>query len=222
MLFQFIYICTNYFCYMDFKILPKNNWWFNRQNRDFAQNNVYRGDRKGWKADFSKRTGWKICPTSAFWNDGRKPEYGGAGMDTVSYVLAMEEISKVDASTAVVMSVNNSLVLLRLAGIWHRRTKAEIPDAIGAGQKRMVSFTSAPLCWASPKPVAMPPTQRTIAEDKGDHYLFNGTKNWITNGGTACVFSNKQTDAPKGNRGINTLIVEKNWRELQWPKRRIN
>ena len=132
------------------------------------------------------------------------PEYGGGGMDTISYVLAMEEISKIDASASVVMSVNNSLVCwgLEAFGTEEQKQKYLMPLAKG---EIIGAF-----CLSEPEAGSDATSQRTTAEDKGDHYLLNGTKNWITNGNTASVYLvMAQTDVSKGHRGINTLIVEK-------------
>lgn len=132
------------------------------------------------------------------------PKYGGGGMDTISYVLAMEEISKVDASSSVVMSVNNSLVCwgLEQFGTEEQKQKYLVPLAKG---EIIGAF-----CLSEPEAGSDATSQRTTAIDKGDHYLLNGTKNWITNGGTASVYLvMAQTDVEKGHRGINCLIVEK-------------
>lgn len=132
------------------------------------------------------------------------PKYGGGGMDAVSYVLAMEEISKVDASASVVMSVNNSLVCwgLEQFGSEEQKQKYLVPLAKG---EIIGAF-----CLSEPEAGSDATSQRTTAIDKGDHYLLNGTKNWITNGGTASVYLvMAQTDVEKGHRGINCLIVEK-------------
>ena len=131
-------------------------------------------------------------------------KYGGAGMDTISYVLAMEELSKVDASASVVVSVNNSLVCwgLEKYGTEEQKLKYLTPlakgDIIGA------------FCLSEPEAGSDATSQQTTAIDMGDHYLLNGTKNWITNGNTASVYLViAQTNAEKGHRGINALIVEK-------------
>lgn len=132
------------------------------------------------------------------------PKYGGGGMDTISYVLAMEEISKIDASASVVMSVNNSLVCWGLEnfGTEEQKQKYLVPLAKG---EIIGAF-----CLSEPEAGSDATSQRTTAVDKGDHYLLNGTKNWITNGGTASVYLvMAQTDVEKGHRGINCLIVEK-------------
>ena len=132
------------------------------------------------------------------------PEYGGGGMDTVSYVLAMEEICKVDASCGVVMSVNNSLVCwgLEKYGTEEQKQKYLIPLAKG---EIIGAF-----CLSEPEAGSDATHQRTTAEDKGDHYLLNGTKNWITNGNSASVYIvYAQTDKEKRHHGINAFIVEK-------------
>jgi len=140
-----------------------------------------------------------------------KPEYGGAGMDTVSYVLAMEEISKVDASVSVCMSVNNSLVSWGLEAYGNEEQKQKYLVPLAQGKKDNELYIGAFLL-SEPEAGSDATSQRTTAEDKGDHYLLNGTKNWITNGNSASVYLvMAQTDASKGPQGINALIVEKNW-----------
>jgi alkylation response protein AidB-like acyl-CoA dehydrogenase len=132
------------------------------------------------------------------------PEYGGGGMDTVSYVLAMEEISKVDASCSVVMSVNNSLVCWGLEAFGNEEQKGKYLVPLAKGE------VIGAFCLSEPEAGSDATSQRTTAIDMGDHYLLNGTKNWITNGGTASIYLvMAQTDAGKGHKGINTLIVEK-------------
>lgn len=139
------------------------------------------------------------------------PDYGGAGLDTVSYVLAIEEISKVDASTSVCMSVNNSLVCWGLEAYGSEEQKQKYLTPLAQGKKDGELYIGAFLL-SEPEAGSDATSQRTIAEDKGDHYLLNGTKNWITNGGTASVYlAIAQTDVSKGSRGINVFIVEKNW-----------
>lgn len=132
------------------------------------------------------------------------PKYGGAGMDTISYVLAMEELSKVDASASVVVSVNNSLVCwgLEKYGTEEQKQKYLVPLAKG---EIIGAF-----CLSEPEAGSDATSQQTTAVDMGDHYLLNGTKNWITNGNTASVYLViAQTNPEKGHRGINALIVEK-------------
>ena len=132
------------------------------------------------------------------------PKYGGSGMDTVSYVLAMEEISKIDASASVCMSVNNSLVCYGLQEFGTEAQKEKYLVPLASGEK-IGAF-----CLSEPEAGSDATSQRTTAVDMGDHYLLNGTKNWITNGGSASTYLViAQTDPEKGHRGINALIVER-------------
>jgi len=133
------------------------------------------------------------------------PKYGGSGMDAVSYVLAMEEISKVDASASVVMSVNNSLVCwgLETYGTEEQKQKYLVPLATG---EKIGAFL-----LSEPEAGSDATSQHTTAEDKGDHYVVNGIKNWITNGNSASTYLViAQTDPAKKHKGINALIVDKN------------
>jgi alkylation response protein AidB-like acyl-CoA dehydrogenase len=140
-----------------------------------------------------------------------EPKYGGAGMDTVSYVLAMEEISKVDASTSVCMSVNNSLVCWGLNTFGNEEQKQKYLTPLAQGKKEGELYLGAFLL-SEPEAGSDATSQKTTAEDKGDHYLINGTKNWITNGSTASVYLViAQTDPEKKSKGINAFIIEKNW-----------
>jgi alkylation response protein AidB-like acyl-CoA dehydrogenase len=132
------------------------------------------------------------------------PKYGGAGMDTVSYVLAMEEISKVDASCSVVMSVNNSLVCWGLETFGTEAQKEKYLRPLASGE------IIGAFCLSEPEAGSDATSQSTTAIDKGDHYLLNGTKNWITNGSSASVYLViAQTDVEKKHKGINAFIVEK-------------
>lgn len=132
------------------------------------------------------------------------PEYGGSGLDTLSYVLAMEEISKVDASTSVIMSVNNSLVCWGLEKYGNQDQKEKYLKPLASG-KKIGAF-----CLSEPEAGSDATSQKTTAIDQGDHYLLNGTKNWITNGSSASTYLvMAQTDVAKGHKGINTFIVEK-------------
>ena len=132
------------------------------------------------------------------------PEYGGGGMDTVSYVLAMEEISKIDASASVVMSVNNSLVCWGLEKFGNEEQKQKYLKPLATGE------IIGAFCLSEPEAGSDATSQKTTAKDMGDHYLLNGTKNWITNGNNASVYLViAQTDVEKGHRGINALIIEK-------------
>ncbi len=172
--------------------------------RDFAQNVllpgvIERDDNQKFPAEEIKQLG-----QLGFLGMMTSPEYGGGGMDTVSYVLAMEEISKVDASASVVMSVNNSLVCwgLEKYGTEEQKQKYLVPlakgEVIGA------------FCLSEPEAGSDATSQSTTAEDKGDYYLLNGTKNWITNGSTSKYYIViAQTHPEKRHHGINAFIVEK-------------
>ncbi len=132
------------------------------------------------------------------------PEYNGGGMDTVSYVLALEEIAKVDASAAIIMSVNNSLVCWGLEKYGTPEQKEKYLSRVASGQ------ISGAFCLSEPEAGSDASSQHTTAILQGDHYLLNGTKNWITNGGTAGVYLViAQSDSSKKHKGINCLIVER-------------
>jgi alkylation response protein AidB-like acyl-CoA dehydrogenase len=132
------------------------------------------------------------------------PQYGGSGMDTLSYAIAMEEISKVDASTSVCMSVNNSLVCYGIQAYGNEEQKEKFLKPLASGEK-IGAF-----CLSEPEAGSDATSQRTTAVDMGDYYLLNGTKNWITNGSTASTYIViAQTDPEKGHKGINALIVER-------------
>ena len=132
------------------------------------------------------------------------PEYGGSGMDAVSYVLVMEELSKIDASVSVVVSVNNSLVCYGLEKYGNQFQKEKYLVPLAKGEK-IGAF-----CLSEPEAGSDATSQKTTAIDMGDHYLLNGVKNWITNGNSASIYLViAQTDAAKRHKGINALIVEK-------------
>jgi alkylation response protein AidB-like acyl-CoA dehydrogenase len=132
------------------------------------------------------------------------PKYNGGGMDTISYVLAMEEISKIDASASVCMSVNNSLVCWGLETFGTEAQKEKYLKPLASGT------VHGAFCLSEPEAGSDATSQRTTAEDHGDHYVVNGTKNWITNGNTASVYIViAQTHPEKKHKGINALIVEK-------------
>ncbi len=184
--------------------LSEEHLMIQKAARDFAQNDclpgvIERDDQQKFPKEQIKKMG-----ELGFLGMMVSPKYGGGGMDTISYVLAMEEISKVDASCSVVMSVNNSLVCwgIETFGNEEQKQKYLVPmakgDVIGA------------FCLSEPEAGSDATSQRTTAIDKGDHYLLNGTKNWITNGNSATYYLvMAQTDAAKGHKGINCLIVEK-------------
>lgn len=137
--------------------------------------------------------------------------YGGAGLDTVSYVLAMEEISKIDASVSVSMSVNNSLVCWGLEKFGSEDQKVKYLTPLAQGKKDGELYIGAFLL-SEPEAGSDATSQHTSAIDKGDHYILNGVKNWITNGNSASVYLvMAQTDVAKGSHGINAFIVEKKW-----------
>ena len=132
------------------------------------------------------------------------PKYGGSGMDAISYVLIMEELSKIDASASVIVSVNNSLVCYGLEAYGSEEQKQKYLTKLATGE--MVGA----FCLSEPEAGSDATSQATTAIDKGDHYVLNGTKNWITNGGRSDVYLViAQTDREKGHRGINAFIVEK-------------
>lgn len=179
--------------------------------RDFAQNECLPGViERDDKQKFPREQIMKLADLG-FLGMMVKPEYGGAGMDTISYVLAMEEISKIDASVSVCMSVNNSLVCYGLQEFGTEEQKQKYLVPLAQGKKDGELYIGAFLL-SEPEAGSDATSQRTTAEDKGDYFLLNGTKNWITNGGTASVYLvMAQTDPTKGSKGINTFIVEKNW-----------
>ncbi|MBL6646168.1 MAG: acyl-CoA dehydrogenase [Flavobacteriales bacterium] len=172
--------------------------------RDFAQNVlkpgvIDRDNAQRFPADEVKQLG-----ELGFMGMMVDPKYGGSGMDTVSYVLAMEELSKIDASASVCVSVNNSLVCWGLETYGTEAQKDQFLKPLASGQK-IGAF-----CLSEPEAGSDATSQRTTAIDMGDHYLLNGTKNWITNGGSASTYLViAQTDADKGHRGINCLVVER-------------
>jgi alkylation response protein AidB-like acyl-CoA dehydrogenase len=172
--------------------------------RDFAQNEllpgvIERDDQQKFPAEQVKKMG-----ELGFMGMMVDPKYGGSGLDTISYVLAMEEISKVDASASVVMSVNNSLVCWGLEKFGTEEQKEKYLKPLASGE------IIGAFCLSEPEAGSDATSQKTTAIDKGDHYLLNGTKNWITNGGTASVYLvMAQTDVEAKHRGINCLIVEK-------------
>lgn len=179
--------------------------------RDFARNECLPGViERDEQQKFAKEQVLKLAELG-FMGMMVKTEYGGAGMDTISYVLAMEEISKIDASVSVCMSVNNSLVCYGLQEFCTEEQKQQYLVPLAQGQKDGELYIGAFLL-SEPEAGSDATSQRTTAEDKGDYYLLNGTKNWITNGSSASVYLViAQTDASKGSKGINAFIVEKNW-----------
>jgi len=195
---------------MDFE-LSEEQIMIQKAARDFAKTECLPGViERDEKQQFPREQIMKLADLG-FLGMMVDPQYGGAGMDTVSYVLAMEEISKIDASVSVVMSVNNSLVCYGLQQFGTEEQKQKYLTPLAQGKKDGELFIGA-FMLSEPEAGSDATSQRTTAEDKGDYYLLNGTKNWITNGGSASVYLvMAQTDPSKGSRGINTLIVEKGW-----------
>jgi alkylation response protein AidB-like acyl-CoA dehydrogenase len=179
--------------------------------RDFAQNECLPGViERDEKMQFPMQQMMGLADLG-FLGMMVSPDYGGAGLDTVSYVLAMEELSKIDASVSVGMSVNNSLVCYGIESYGSEEQKQKYLTPLAQGKKDGALYTGAFLL-SEPEAGSDATMQRTTAEDKGDHYILNGTKNWITNGGTASVYLViAHTDVSKGSRGINVFLVEKNW-----------
>jgi len=188
---------------MDFQ-LTEEHLMIQKAARDFAINEllpgvIERDEHQKFPAEQIKKLG-----ELGFLGMMVSPKYGGAGLDTISYVLAMEEISKIDASASVVMSVNNSLVCWGLETFGSEEQKQKYLVPLASGQIIGAFMLSEPEAGSDAT------SQRTTAEDKGDHYLLNGTKNWITNGNSASVYLvMAQTHPEKGSKGINALIVEK-------------
>ena len=172
--------------------------------RDFAKTELLPGViERDNKQEFPARQ-IKMMGELGFLGMMVDPKYGGGGMDALSYTLAMEEISKIDASASVVMSVNNSLVCYGIEKYANEEQKQKYLTKLATGEK-LGAF-----CLSEPEAGSDATSQKTTAEDKGDYYLLNGTKNWITNGSTAdyyLVFA--QTHKEKKHKGINVFIVEK-------------
>ncbi|NOS54872.1 MAG: acyl-CoA dehydrogenase [Cyclobacteriaceae bacterium] len=172
--------------------------------RDFAQSELLPGvidrdNEQRFPAEQVKKMG-----ELGFMGMMTDPKYNGGGMDSISYVLAMEEISKVDASASVCMSVNNSLVCWGLERFGSEEQKEKYLKKLATGE------VIGAFCLSEPEAGSDATSQRTTAEDKGDHYLLNGTKNWITNGKSASVYIViAQTHPEKKHKGINALIVER-------------
>ncbi|MCI4443321.1 MAG: acyl-CoA dehydrogenase family protein [Lentimicrobium sp.] len=188
---------------MDFN-LTEEQLMVQQAARDFAQNEllpgvIERDEKQIFPADQIKKMG-----ELGFMGMMVDPKYGGSGLDTISYVLAMEEISKVDASASVVMSVNNSLVCWGLQAFGTEEQKQQWLPLLASGQ------IHGAFCLSEPEAGSDATSQKTTAIDMGDHYLVNGTKNWITNGNTASFYIViAQTDADKKHKGINALIMTK-------------
>ena len=172
--------------------------------KDFANNEllpgvIERDENQSFPAELLKKMG-----ELGFMGMMVDPKYGGSGLDTLSYVLLMEELSKIDASASVIVSVNNSLVCWGLQAYGTDQQKEKYLTKLSTGE------IIGAFCLSEPEAGSDATSQKTTAVDKGDHYILNGTKNWITNGSSADVFMViAQTDVEKGHRGINALLVEK-------------
>jgi len=192
--------------------LTEEHLMIQKAARDFTQTELLPGViERDEKMKFPKEQIMKLGELG-FLGMMVSPDYGGSGLDTISYVLAMEEISKVDASASVVMSVNNSLVNWGLETFGNEDQKQKYLVPLARGIKDGELYIGA-FCLSEPEAGSDATSQRTTAVDKGDHFILNGTKNWITNGGNASVYLvMAQTDASKGSRGIDAFIVEKKWK----------
>jgi alkylation response protein AidB-like acyl-CoA dehydrogenase len=188
---------------MDFKLTEEHKM-IRDAARDFANSELLAGVIDRDEGQIFPKEQIKKMGDLGFLGMMVSPKYGGGGMDTVSYVLAMEEISKIDASAAVVMSVNNSLVCWGLEAYGTEKQKEKYLKRLATGE------IIGAFCLSEPEAGSDATSQRTTAIDKGDYYLLNGTKNWITNGNSASVhLVIAQTDIEKGHKGINAFIVEK-------------
>ncbi|MDF0718273.1 acyl-CoA dehydrogenase [Muricauda sp. 334s03] len=188
---------------MDFT-LSEEQLMIQQAAKDFAQNEllpgvIERDETQTFPSELVRKMG-----ELGFLGMMVNEKYGGSGLDTLSYVLAMEELSKIDASASVMVSVNNSLVCWGLETYGTEEQKEKYLTRLASGE------IIGAFCLSEPEAGSDATSQKTTAIDKGDHYLLNGTKNWITNGNQAEVYLViAQTDRDKGHRGINALIVEK-------------
>lgn len=188
---------------MDFT-LSEEQLMIQEAARDFAQNEllpgiIERDDAQKFPTEQVKKMG-----ELGFLGMMVDSKYGGSGLDTLSYVLVMEELSKIDASSSVIVSVNNSLVCWGLETFGTENQKEKYLTRLASGE------IIGAFCLSEPEAGSDATSQKTTAIDKGDHYILNGTKNWITNGSSAEVYLViAQTDVEKGHKGINALIVEK-------------
>ena len=188
---------------MDFS-LTEEHQMIREAARDFAQTEllpgvIERDEKQSFPNELVRKMG-----DLGFMGIMVDPKYGGSGMDAISYVLIMEELSKVDASASVIVSVNNSLVCYGLEAYGSEEQKQKYLTKLATGE-HVGAF-----CLSEPEAGSDATSQATTAIDKGDHYILNGTKNWITNGGRADTYLViAQTDREKGHRGINAFIIEK-------------
>jgi alkylation response protein AidB-like acyl-CoA dehydrogenase len=194
-----------FYIIMDFN-LTEEHLMIQQAARDFAQTELLEGVIE--RDELSKFPSEQVKKMAdlGFLGMMVDPKYGGAGLDSVSYVLAVSEIAKVDASSAVIMSVNNSLVCAGLEKYCNEEQKMKYLVPLAKGE------VIGAFCLSEPEAGSDASSQKTTAIDKGDHYLLNGMKNWITNGSSASTYIvMAQTDVEKGHKGINAFIVEKGW-----------
>ena len=190
---------------MDFN-LTEEHLMIQQAARDFAQAELLPGVIERDEHSKFPTEQVKMMAELGFMGMMIDPKYGGAGLDSISYVLAMTEIAKVDASAAVVMSVNNSLVCAGIEKYCNEEQKQKYLVPLAKGE------VIGAFCLSEPEAGSDATSQKTTAIDKGDYYLLNGTKNWITNGSTASTYIViAQTDIEKGHKGINAFIVERGW-----------
>jgi len=190
---------------MDFN-LTEEHLMIQQAAKDFAQNELLPGVIERDEHSKFPTDQVKMMADLGFMGMMVDPKYSGSGLDSISYVLALTEIAKVDASAAVIMSVNNSLVCAGLEKYCNEDQKMKYLVPLAKGE------VIGAFCLSEPEAGSDATSQKTTAIDKGDYYLLNGTKNWITNGSSASTYIViAQTDIEKGHKGINAFIVEKGW-----------
>ncbi|MCF8320956.1 MAG: acyl-CoA dehydrogenase [Flavobacterium sp.] len=190
---------------MDFK-LTEEHLMIQQAARDFAKMELLPGVIERDEHSKFPTEQVKMMADLGFMGMMVDPKYGGSGLDSISYILAITEISKIDASAAVIMSVNNSLVCAGIEKYGNEEQKQKYLVPLAKGE------VIGAFCLSEPEAGSDATSQKTTAIDKGDHYLLNGTKNWITNGSSASTYIViAQTDIEKGHKGINAFIVEKGW-----------
>ena len=190
---------------MDFK-LTEEHLMIQQAARDFAKMELLPGVIERDEHSKFPTEQVKMMAELGFMGMMVDPKYGGSGLDSISYILAITEISKIDASAAVIMSVNNSLVCAGIEKYCNEEQKQKYLVPLAKGE------VIGAFCLSEPEAGSDATSQKTTAIDKGDHYLLNGTKNWITNGSSASTYIViAQTDIEKGHKGINAFIVEKSW-----------
>ena len=190
---------------MDFK-LNEEQLMIQQAARDFAQTELLPGViERDEHSKFPEEQVRKMAELG-FMGMMVDPKYGGAGLDSISYICAIEEIAKIDASAAVIMSVNNSLVCAGIEKYCNEEQKQKYLVPLATGE------VIGAFCLSEPEAGSDATSQKTTAIDKGDYYLLNGTKNWITNGSSASTYIViAQTNIEKGHKGINAFLVEKGW-----------